>query len=1520
MKKITITLCLFGLVFFSALNLNSQTENEVLYPTEFRITEPLRDLVKVFPFVEKKRKKTEESPDRTHRPPQTFLFTAEDGIEYGEDPAVRQTVMGTRGAGNKVLIKNWAGQVATGFRPMDPTGAVGPNHYVQAINGTPFRVYNKNTGAALLTANIGSLWNPATANDGDPIIMYDKYADRWFVSQFGISGNRIYIAISTTSDPTGSYYAYTYTSPQFPDYLKFSIWENGYYMTSNQSTDKVFCFERSEMIAGNPSARAISSNFTTGTVSAFFVPLPADAADGGLPPAGTPLPFFCYTENSWGGGNIDGVKIWNMTVNWTTPTASITLYGVIPTSAFDGTYDPSWNDITQPGTTQKLDGIGGVPTYRAQWRPWSGYNTLVMNWGVKISATQRSIRWVELRQDQGTGTWSLYQESTYAPDAHSRWMGSIAMDDNGSIGLGYCKSSGTVYPTLCYTGRLATDPPGTMSFAEEVVIAGTSSQTGTNRYGDYSQTSLDPDGITFWHTGEYISSGVKTRIFSFQLPVAASPPVADFTANPLTTACSGEVQFTDASTGAPTSWLWNFGDGQTSTQQNPLYTYTSSGTYTVTLTVTNPSGNDQVVKTNYITINMPVAPVATGGSRCGTGTVSLSATGSGTLHWFDAPAGGSDLGTGTSFTTPPISSTTTYYVQSNIIQPSQYVGNTQSNTNGSIFTAANEHYLIFDCFTACKIVSVEVNASTAGNRIIELRNSSGGVLQSATVNIPSGVSRITLDFDVPVGTNLRLVGPGSPNLYRNNAGVAFPYSIPGLISITSSDAGAAYYYYFYDWEVKEPDCFSARVPVVATVNPAAPVSVSISSGTTTICSGSNLTFTATPQNGGTTPAYQWQVNGVNSGTNNTIFSTTSLANNDVVSCILTSDLSCVSNNPDTSNTISVTVNPVVAPSVSISASATSICSGTSVTFTATPVNGGTPSYQWKRNGANVGTNSPVWTTGSIANGNVITCVMTSNQQCVSPSTATSNAITMTVTSNVTPSVSITSTETTICEGTSVTFNATPVNGGTPSYQWLINGINAGTNNAVFTDNSLTNGDIVSCQMTSTANCANPATVTSNTITLTVNPVLVPSVTISASSTSACSGEIVDFTANPLNGGNPSYQWQVNGIDAGTNNNMFSTSILSDNDVITCIITSTEECASPLTAQSNSIVMSIYSNLVPDVTIAASSTSVCTGEDVTFTATPLNGGTPQYEWFINGVTASIGSDTFTASNLSDNDIVTCSMTSSLSCASPAVATSNQISVSVTALTTPSATVIADQTSVCQGEQVTFSASSNAVATPSYQWQVNGIPAGTNNDTFIHTPADGDIVSCIITFYDNCLTANTAASNDVSLTVSSSTVTAGFTYTGNMLDFTFTNTSTGATGYLWDFGDGNQSTDPDPVHSYLTGGMYIITMTAYNDCDTNVVLQSVNAIESLLESSNVPVTVKFYPNPARNFTTIEINGNINTEMDVEIIDAAGRQIFNKEYKTDKKELNITLNLSSYEKGLYYVKFIMGDFRQVYKLVRE
>jgi len=428
------------------------------------------------------------------------------------DPVV-QTNEGSRIS--RAPIVNFAGQTGSGYPP-DPSGAAGPNHYVQAVN-TTYRVFDKTGNALTTTKNLSTLW-PGSSNTGDPIVMYDRHADRWFISQFNDPA-KILIAISTTSDPTGTYYAYTFNLTEFPDYPKYSIWWDGYYMTSN-SVHTAVVFERAAMLAGSATPQMVSLTLPSLNSGGFRSPLPADA-DGPLPPDGTPCYFFNLEDNQFGVPQ-DQIEIYEMTTNWVTPGSSqVVSSQQLPVASFDAVFTGGFANIAQPGTNQKLDAIQGVLMYRAQHMRWSGYNTIVLSHAVDLGSNRSGVRWYELR-DANDGNWTVFQQGTYSPGATmNRWMSSAAMDNYGNIGMAYsyCDPSNTIYPGLAYTGRLATDAPGQMTFNEEIAIDGLGSQTSIDRYGDYAHLSLDPDGETFWHTGEYLTTngGKKTRIFSFNL-------------------------------------------------------------------------------------------------------------------------------------------------------------------------------------------------------------------------------------------------------------------------------------------------------------------------------------------------------------------------------------------------------------------------------------------------------------------------------------------------------------------------------------------------------------------------------------------------------------------------------------------------------------------------------------------------------------------------------------------------------------------------------------------------------------------------------------------------------------------------------------------------------------------------------------------------------------------------------------------------------------------------------------------
>ena len=395
------------------------------------------------------------------------------------------------------LIESFNG--LSGGGPPDPSGAAGLTQYVQGKN-TAYKVYNKDGSSAGFTQQLSSLW-PGSTNDGDPIIMYDRYADRWFISQFQTATDKILIAISTTSDALGSYHSYTFDVPTsgFPDYPKFGVWSNGYYMSANCASNNCVVFEREKMLVGDQSAQIVRMNFPN-SIRYFFRSFSPSYAEGATAPEpNAPFYYFHIQDNSWSGVSSDHIKVIKCQVDWTTPAnSSVTVSQELPSTAFNSGFTSSWDDITQKGTSQKLDGVPSIFMYKTQYRRFDTHNTAMMCTTVDVDGQNRAgIRWYELRENND-GVWYIHQESTYSPDnSNSRWMGSIAMDCHGNIGLAYNIAGPNNFVGIRFTGRFA---------------------NGFNRFGDYAQMTMDPTNDThFWYTGEYLGSSgsVKTRIFNF---------------------------------------------------------------------------------------------------------------------------------------------------------------------------------------------------------------------------------------------------------------------------------------------------------------------------------------------------------------------------------------------------------------------------------------------------------------------------------------------------------------------------------------------------------------------------------------------------------------------------------------------------------------------------------------------------------------------------------------------------------------------------------------------------------------------------------------------------------------------------------------------------------------------------------------------------------------------------------------------------------------------------------------------
>lgn len=415
----------------------------------------------------------------------------------------------------------------SGVHPPDVVGTVGPSHYVQMVNATTVRVLDK-AGATLGSFTLGNLWpvgQTCRNNNGDPIPAYDQFADRWLLSQFrSASPNRMCVAISQTRDPLGAYFIYTFDVPQFPDYFKFGVWPDAYYMSSNESAYAAYAFDRVRMLAGQP---ATFQRFT----GQSNLLLPADIDGPTLPPAGTPGLFYTYKDNSFhGGGGVDRIELFSFNVDWATPAnSSFTLIHSLPVAQFTYTVCGAFNFncVRQLGTTQRLDTISEWPMFRFAYRNFGAHQSAVGSYTIGGGSGEEggAIRWFELR-NSGSG-WSLFQEGTFDPgDGHDRWNSSIAMDQDGNMALGYSVGSSTIRPRIAYTTRLASDPPGSMA-AEELLFQGTGVHTSNNRWGDYSAMTVDPlDDCTFWYTNEYMSGGstaFRTRIGAFKIPSCGAP-------------------------------------------------------------------------------------------------------------------------------------------------------------------------------------------------------------------------------------------------------------------------------------------------------------------------------------------------------------------------------------------------------------------------------------------------------------------------------------------------------------------------------------------------------------------------------------------------------------------------------------------------------------------------------------------------------------------------------------------------------------------------------------------------------------------------------------------------------------------------------------------------------------------------------------------------------------------------------------------------------------------------------------
>lgn len=506
-----------GVVAFAVPSFQAQAMNvssaRVTRDIHHDVSQPLRDMARFAPAI---------APHPPRIVPEHELPHLRQGPRQ-KDPVLQTEAgapVGTTNGLNFAGVGNGDYGYTPNSAPPDTNGAVGATQYVQIVNES-FAVFNKSTGALVMGPVVtNSVWSGfgggcQNNDDGDAVVAYDKIAGRWIISQFSVSTKPYLqcIAVSTTSDATGTYNRYAFSYSLFPDYPKIGVWPDGYYTTYNMFKGNSFdgsalcALNRSAMLTG---AAATQQCFQLAVK--FSGVLPADLDGATQPPAGAPNYMMNFDTNS--------LNLWRFHVDWTTP-ANTTLSGPvnIPVAAFSEACNGGVC-VPQGGTKNTLDSLGDRLMHRLAYRNFSTYESLVVNHSV-VAGSSVGVRWYEVRSPGSNP--AVYQSGTFAPDSTWRWMGSIAEDKAGDIAVGYSASSASIFPAIRYTGRVPTDPPGTLE-GEQSVQAGSGSQAkGLNRWGDYSAVTLDPtDDCTFFYTNEYLKTNGtfnwSTRINSFKFP------------------------------------------------------------------------------------------------------------------------------------------------------------------------------------------------------------------------------------------------------------------------------------------------------------------------------------------------------------------------------------------------------------------------------------------------------------------------------------------------------------------------------------------------------------------------------------------------------------------------------------------------------------------------------------------------------------------------------------------------------------------------------------------------------------------------------------------------------------------------------------------------------------------------------------------------------------------------------------------------------------------------------------------
>lgn len=457
-------------------------------------------------------------PNFTENHPMPTPF-AEQALPKGADPLLKTGT--SRNFNTQVepeIVFDGLDETRTGgVQPPDPCGDASNEHYVQVANtfngGTHMVVYDLQGNQIFELENLNALWTEFDANGlGDPIILWDHAASRWLLTEFqDFSDTAVLLAVSETSDPAGSWYVYKFQTPSFPDYPKYGIWPDAYFLTTNEPGSEnipVYAFDRQAMLNGEEVSIQAFGIPKIADPSAFQVATPIDWDGQAMPPAGSPGYAIRMYDDAWGGG-ADKIELWEIKLDWeNADNSSIAGPIDLPTAPFESQLcEFGIFDCLPHPSGQLSSALQHVIMHRVPYVNFGSHESIVLQFVVDVNGNDRAgIRWMELRKTNG-GTWSVYQEGTHAPDdPHNRFMGSIGMDANGNILLAYTLGGLEKDFSLAFTGRLANDPLGEMTVEEYEFATGLSSGT-TQRWGDYASMSIHPgNGTDFWFTGQYMQA------------------------------------------------------------------------------------------------------------------------------------------------------------------------------------------------------------------------------------------------------------------------------------------------------------------------------------------------------------------------------------------------------------------------------------------------------------------------------------------------------------------------------------------------------------------------------------------------------------------------------------------------------------------------------------------------------------------------------------------------------------------------------------------------------------------------------------------------------------------------------------------------------------------------------------------------------------------------------------------------------------------------------------------------------